>query len=183
MLPETQSPERPPLRLRLSQHHSASGESSDNSCSTQLCCTLGTFSQQYDEKIDDEKANEKQHILDTIRDHTNNDNRIATNSSDNSKNSIETNLGGITVKDCLLSGSGSTTNSIKIPNAQPQKYNDMNPPQTLLSNPKTEDTYVNYHVTHVQGGGDHADQPSTIAKQSVDGAYSLVANSLKLSTV
>ena len=56
-------------------------------------------------------------------------------------------------------------------------------PTTLSSQPETEYTYVNYHVTHVQGGGDNPDHPSPITKQSVDGAYALIVNSLKLSTV
>ena len=72
--------------------------------------------------------------------------------------------------------SAETTNSVDIPNAQAQKYNQI--PNTQSSNPETEDTYVNYRVTHVQGRGDKQ-EPQT----SVDGAYSLVANLLKLSTV
>ena len=72
--------------------------------------------------------------------------------------------------------SAEATNSVDIPNAQAQKYNQI--PNTQSSNPETEDTYVDYRVTHVQGGGDKQ-EPQT----SVDGAYSLVANSLKLSTV
>ena len=67
-------------------------------------------------------------------------------------------------------------NSVDIPNAQAQKYNQI--PNTQSSNPETEDTYVYYRVTHVQGRGDKQ-EPQT----SVDGAYSLVANLLKLSTV
>ena len=72
--------------------------------------------------------------------------------------------------------SAEMTNSVDIPNAQAQKYNQI--PNTQSSNPETEDTYVDYRVTHVQGGGDKQ-EPQT----SVDRAYSLVANSLKLSTV
>ena len=72
--------------------------------------------------------------------------------------------------------SAETTNSVDIPNAQAQKYNQI--PNTQSSNPETEDTYVDYRLTHVQGRGDKQ-EPQT----SVDGAYSLVANSLKLSTV
>ena len=72
--------------------------------------------------------------------------------------------------------SSEMTNSVNIPNAQAEKYNDI--PHTQSSNPETEDTYVDYRVTHVQGGGD-TEQP----QRSIDGAYSLVANSLKLSTV
>ena len=72
--------------------------------------------------------------------------------------------------------SADTINSVEIPNAQAEKYNEI--PQTQSSNPETEDTYVDYRVTHVQGGGD-TEQP----QRSIDGAYSLVAKSLKLSTV
>ena len=72
--------------------------------------------------------------------------------------------------------SADTITSVQIPNAQAEKYNEI--PQTQSSNPETEDTYVDYRVTHVQGGGD-TEQPQT----SIDGAYSLVAKSLKLSTV
>ena len=72
--------------------------------------------------------------------------------------------------------SAETMNSVDIPNAQAQKYNQI--PNTQSSNPETEDTYVDYRVTHVQGRG-NKEEPQT----SVDGAYSLVANSLKLSTV
>ena len=72
--------------------------------------------------------------------------------------------------------SSEMTNSVNILNAQAEKYNDI--PHTQSSNPETEDTYVDYRVTHVQGGGD-TEQP----QRSIDGAYSLVANSLKLSTV
>ena len=72
--------------------------------------------------------------------------------------------------------SGETTNSVEIPNAQAQKYNEI--PHTQSSNPEMEDTYVDYRVTHVQGGGD-TEQP----QRSINGLYSLVANTLKLSTV
>ena len=77
---------------------------------------------------------------------------------------------------CVNNDSAEMTNSVDIPNAQAQKYNQI--PNTQSSNPETEDTYVEYRVTHVQGRGDKQ-EPQT----SVDGAYSLVANSLKLSTV
>ena len=72
--------------------------------------------------------------------------------------------------------SAETMNSVEIPNAKAEKYNQI--PQTQSSNPETEDTYVDYRVTHVQGGGD-TEQP----QKSINRAYSLVANSLKLSTV
>ena len=131
VLPETQLPERWPQHLRLSQRHSASEESSDNSCLTWLCHTPETFSQPFHDEIDAEKQAEKEDVLETIHEDTNSDNRIVMNSSDNIKNSIQTNVGGVTVQDCLPSGSDSTTNSTKIPNAQPQNYNDMNPPNSV----------------------------------------------------
>ena len=82
-----------------------------------------------------------------------------------------------TVKTNSVSNDSSeTTNSVDIPNAQAEKYNQI--PHSQSSKPETEDTYVNYRVTHVQGRGDKQ-EPQT----SVDGAYSLVANLLKLSTV
>ena len=76
-----------------------------------------------------------------------------------------------------------TTNSINIPNAQPEKYNHIHDHTIETTEGETEDTYVDYRITHVQGGGDNSQLPSSSAQPSVDGAYSLVANSLKLSTV
>ena len=57
------------------------------------------------------------------------------------------------------------------------------PPKTSSSAAETEETYVEYQVTHVQGGSDNAQQAGVELRASVDGAYSLVANTLKLSTV
>ena len=76
-----------------------------------------------------------------------------------------------------------TTNSINIPNAQPEKYNHIHAHVSETPEGETEDTYVDYRITHVQGGGDNSQLPSSSAQPSVDGAYSLVANSLKLSTM
>ena len=77
----------------------------------------------------------------------------------------------------------STENSVQIPNAQPQKHQQIVPPRTSSSAAETKETYVEYRVTHVQGGGDNAQQAGVELRASVDGAYSLVANTLKLSTV
>ena len=77
----------------------------------------------------------------------------------------------------------SSENSVQIPNAQPQKHQHIMPPNTSSSAAETEETYVEYWVTHVQGGGDNAQQAGVEPRASVDGAYSLVANTLKLSTV
>ena len=76
-----------------------------------------------------------------------------------------------------------TTNSINIPNAQPEKYNHIHGHTIETMEGETKDTYVDYRITHVQGGGDNSQLPSLSTQPSVDGAYSLVTNSLKLSTV
>ena len=47
----------------------------------------------------------------------------------------------------------STENSVQIPNAQPQKHQHIMPPNTSSSAAETEETYVEYWVMHVQGGG------------------------------
>ena len=51
--------------------------------------------------------------------------------------------------------SADTINSVEIPNAQAEKYNEI--PQTQSSNPETEDTYVDYRVTHVEIQNNHKD--------------------------
>ena len=76
-----------------------------------------------------------------------------------------------------------TVDTVEIPNVQPEKHQQIIPPRTESSQPETEDTYVKYHVTHVQGGGDNEQYPTLAAKPSTEGAYSLVAHSLQLSTV
>ena len=77
----------------------------------------------------------------------------------------------------------SSDNSVQIPNAQPQKHHHIMPPNTSSSTAETEEMYVEYQVMHVQGGGDNAQQAGVEPRASVDGAYSLVANTLKLSTM
>ena len=57
------------------------------------------------------------------------------------------------------------------------------PPNTSSSNEEAEDMYVDYRVQQVQGGGDNPQRSASIPKPSTEGAYSLVANSLHLSTV
>ena len=79
--------------------------------------------------------------------------------------------------------SANTLDTVDIPNAQPEKHQHIVPPWTESSQPETEDMYVEYHVTHVQGGGDNEQQPGSAAKPLTDGVYSLVAHSLWLSTV
>ena len=77
----------------------------------------------------------------------------------------------------------STEKSVQIPNAQPEKHQQIVPPRTESSAAETEETYVEYHVSHVQGRGDNTQEIGGEPKLSVNGAYSLVANTLKLSTV
>ena len=77
----------------------------------------------------------------------------------------------------------SSENSVQIPNAQPQKHQHIMPPNTLSSAAETKETYVEYRVMHVQGGSDNAQQAGVEPRASVDVAYSLVVNTLKLSTV
>ena len=61
-----------------------------------------------------------------------------------------------------------------------KKYNHIHADVSETTEGETEDTYVDYRITHVQGGGDNFQLPSSSAQPLVDGAYSLVANSLKL---
>ena len=49
-----------------------------------------------------------------------------------------------------------TTNSINIPNAQPEEYNHIHAHLSETTEGETEDTYVDYRITHVQGGGDNS---------------------------
>ena len=76
----------------------------------------------------------------------------------------------------------STENSVQILNAQSQKHQQIVPPRTESSAAETEETYVEYHVLHVQCG-DNPQETGVELRPSVDGAYSLVANALKLSIV
>ena len=102
-----------------------------------------------------------------------------------------------------------SSDTVDVPNAQPEKYGpeamlDMDidndehkmtttpsenvtepilPPNTSSSNEEAEDMYVDYRVEQVQGGGDNPQCSASILKPSTKGAYSLVANSLCLSTV
>ena len=102
-----------------------------------------------------------------------------------------------------------SSDTVDVPNAQPEKYGpeampDMDidndehkmtmtpsenvtepilPPNTSSSNEEAEDMYVDYRVEQVQGGGDNPQCSASIPKPSTKGAYSLVANSLRLSTV
>ena len=134
-VPETQSPDKKPSRIRLSQRssYSTSSESSD---------TRGLI-------------------------------RLQRSCTSYAPVSMDVN---VTV-------SVDTVDTVEIPNAQPEKHQQIIPPHTESSQPETEDTYVEYCVTHVQGGGDNEQYPTSAAKPSTEGAYSLVAHSLRLSTV
>ena len=132
-IPETQSPDKKPSRIRLSQRSSYSSESSDTKALT----------------------------------------RLRRSCPDHAPLSI----------DAHVTDSVDTVDTVDIPNAQPKKYHNIIPPRTESSQPETEDMYVEYRVTLVQGGGDNEQNPTSAAKPSTDGAYSLVAHSLRLSTV
>ena len=152
-VPETEpsSPERRPMHIRLSQRHSTSEETSDNthlghlrrSCNNPTNYTIDETAFPADEEED--KQEDIQMPVETVA-------------------------------GCLTTSTG-----VDIPNVQPEKY--VLPPHTETSNPETEDTYVDYCITSLQGGGDNPQYGQGSPKKSVDGTYSLVANTLKLSTV
>ena len=89
--------------------------------------------------------------------------------------------GDIQMPDETEAGCSATSTGVDIPNAQPEKY--LLPPNTETSQPETEDTYVDYCITSLPNGGDNAQCGQQSPQKSVDGTYSLVANTLKLSTV
>ena len=119
-----------------------------------------------------------------------NDENKEVENADEPSNSHDVNINTPSVKlgpsvECVKSDSAGTSseNSVQIPNAQPQKHQQIVPPRTSSSAAETEETYVEYQLTHVQGGSDNAQQAGVEPRASVDGVYSLVANMLKLSTV
>ena len=192
MIPETQSPERPPCRLRLSQHQSAS-ESSDSRPSC-LCHSCTSVSINKIEILD--YCEPPIEILNEIVDEKNKQKSINNNNSSVSqtanldtdsshthpeKMSSEQSMSPST--SVSVTTTSTTTNSINIPNAQPEKYNNIHAHLSETTEGETKDTYVDYRITHIQGGGDNSQLPSSSAQPSVDGAYSLVTNSLKLLTV
>ena len=190
MIPETQSLEKPPCRLWLSQHQSAS-ESSDSQPS-HLCRTCTSVSINAIEVLD--YCEPLIEILNEIVDKNNEQKSINNNNSSVSQTaSLDTDSShtppkkmyseeSMSPSTCVTTTS-TTTNSINIPNVQPEKYNDIDAHLSETMEGETEDTYVDYRITHVQGGGDNSQLPSSSAQPSVDGVYSLVANPLKLSTV
>ena len=152
-IPEMQSAEKP-QHLHLSQRHSAS-KSTDGNRSSHLCCS-------YLLHIEYLSANDPEELI------SDNDN---TTQHDHS---------------CVVghnSETSTTSNSVTITKAQLQKYPSTHPPQSETTDFETEETYVDYQVTNVQGTGDQKQATCSTVDPSVDGAYSLVACSLKLSTV
>ena len=157
-------PDSPPIqphRIRLSQQNYAaiSSDSSEGVRFGRLRRSCGLLSGEDDLTNPDDNITEVQEP-----------------ERENNCPKYETNQHTENEKTPINNDSADTINSVEIPNAQAEKYNEV--PQTQSSNPEMEDTYVDYRVTHVQGGGDR-EEP----QRSIDGAYSLVANSLKLSTV
>ena len=123
-IPETQSAEKP-RRLRLSQRHSAS-ESTDGNRSSCLCHS-------YSSHIEYLSANDPEESI--------SDNNNTTQHDDS----------------CVVrhnSETSTTSNSVTITNAQLEKYPSTHPPQSETTDCKTEETYVDYQVTNVQGTGD-----------------------------
>ena len=190
MITETQSPERPPHRLWLSQHQSAS-ESSDSQPS-HLRCTCTSISINAIEVLD--YCQPPIEILNEIVDENNEQKSINNNNSSVSQTvnldtdsshtpPIKMSSEESTSPSTSVTTTSTTTNSLNIPNAQPEKYNDIDTHLSETTEGETKDTYVDYRITHVQGGGDNSQLSSSSAQPSVDGAYSLVINSLKLSTV
>ena len=148
-----QSAEKP-QRLHLSQQHSAS-ESTDGNHSGHLRCS-------YLSHIEYLSANDPEESI------SDNDNTTQHDDSCVVRHNSETSI---------------TSNSVSITNAQLQKYPSTHPPQSETTDCETEETYVDYQVTNVQGTGDQKQTSCSTADPSVDGAYSLVACFLKLSTV
>ena len=105
------------------------------------------------------------------------------NSYDVNINTQNVKAGPSVEREKTYSAGTSSENSVQIPNAQPQKHHHIMPPNTSSSVAETEEMYVEYWVTHVQGNGDNAQQAGIELRASVDGAYSLVANMMKLSTM
>ena len=164
-----QLPEKP-RRLRLSQPHSFSGESSSGNHLRHIRRSCNESAIEVEcEDVEDVDVENMQHVQVEDREE-----RIV-------QYGDQIDLQGVQGADAGESESVGTTtaNSVQIPNAQPQKHQNIIPPKTKSSAPDTEETYVEYCVMHVQGGGDNPHQPST----SVDGVYSLVVNTLKLLTV
>ena len=179
-VPEMQSPEKQPRHLRLSQPQYLSGDSTSSNqlCHVRRSCEESYFSQQDFEQEDI-------HQIETENDES----KQAENTYEASiPQDVNINPQSVKLKPSvdgvLIDSPGmSTENSVQIPNAQPQKHQQIVPPRTESSAAETEETYVEYCVSHVQGSGDNPQETGAEPRPSVDGAYSLVVNTLKLSTV
>ena len=157
-----------------------SGDSTSSNCLCHVChsCEESYFLQQdfVEESIEqiELQNNENKEVENTNE---------AFNSHDVNINTPNVKLGPSVEHVKSDSAGMSSENSVQIPNAQPQKHQQIVPPRTSSSAAETEETYVKYWVMHVQGVGNNAQQVGVELRASVDGAYSLVANMLTLSTV
>ena len=167
-----QSPEKQPRCLWLSQLQYLSGDST--SCNrlrhVRRSCEESHFSQQ---------DFEQEHI-DQIEAENNADNHAENTYQASTPEHVNINPQGVepkqSVEKVLSDSPGtSTENSVQIPNAQPQRHQQIVPPRTESSAAETEETYVEYRMSQVKGGGDNAQDMGGEPKSSVNGAYSLVA--------
>ena len=179
-VPDTQSPEKQPRHLRLSQLQYLSGDSTSSNRLRHVHCSCEEsyflqqdFVEESIEKI--ELQNDENKEVENTNE--------ASNSHDVNINTPNVKLGPSVEHAKSDSVGTSSENSVQIPNAQPQKHQQIVPPRTSSRAAETEETYVKYRVTHVQGGSDNAQQAGVEPRASVDGAYSFIANTLKLSTV
>ena len=175
-----QSPEKQPRHLWLSQPQYLSGDSTSSNRLRHIRCSCeeSYFSQQ----------NFEQEHIDQIEAENDADNQAENKYEASTPEHVNINPQSVkpkpSVEAVLTDSPGtSTENSVQIPNAQPQKHQQIVPPRTESSAAETEETYVEYHVLHVQGGGDNPQEIGGDLRPSVNEAYSLVANTLKLSTV
>ena len=175
-----QSPEKQPRCLWLLQLQYLSGDSTSSNrlCHVQCSCEESYFSQQ---------DFEQEHI-DQIEAENDEDNQAENTYEASIPEHVNINPQSVKLKpsvEGVLSDSPgtSTENSVQILNAQPQKHQQIVPPRTESSAAETEETYVEYRVLHIQGGGDNPHKTGGELRPSVNGVYSLVANTLKLSTV
>ena len=150
-----QSPEKQPQCLQLSQPQYLSGDSTSSNCLHHVCCSCeeSYFSQQdfVEESIEQIELQ--------------NDENKEFGKTDEASNSHNVNINtpnvkpGPSVEHAKSDSVGmSSEKSVQIPNAQPQKHQQIVPPRTSSSAAETEETYVEYWVMHVQGGSDNAQQ-------------------------
>ena len=174
-----QSPEKQPRCLQLSQPQYLLGDSTSSNRlrHVRYSCEESYFSQQDFEQED----------IDQIEAENDENNQAENTYEASIPQDVNINPQSVQPKpsvDGVLSDSPgtSTENSVQIPNAQPQKHQQIVPSRTESSAAETEETYVEYCVSHVQGG-DNPQQTGAEPRPSVDGTYSPVVNTLKLSTV